>query len=166
MTVHFTTRDQDLHLGVAATLTNSKGWMADAHAIAAYSQPVKSGVYVSPDALIGIMVFQNRTTTSADMHIGLMDGHRLTKGFLTSLLTIAFHPRMCGYDKLLCYIPEINRFAQGNAVHLGFDFEARIRGGSADGGDAILMTMTRQRALPALPATELKPADASVEKVN
>ena len=149
-----TTENQDMLLEAAARETASTGWAKDAQAVG----------FVDDRGLIGVAVFQNITEAHADFHIATMPGRRLTAPAIQILLKLAFHPDHMGLDVLWMPIPEGNRKAQIAALKLGCQFEARRRGYSADGSDAILMALRRDNIItmpaPATPADEGAPQGA------
>lgn len=143
-----TQENQDMLLDAAARETSSTGWAKDAVAVG----------FVDARGLIGVAVFQNMAGYHADMHIAAMPGRRLTHSVITVLIRLAFHPDHMNLDVLWMPIPAGNRRAQIAALKIGCDFEARRRGYSADGSDAILMALRRESITtmpaPATPAED------------
>lgn len=126
-----TTENQDMLLEAAARETASTGWAKDAQAVG----------FVDDRGLIGVAVYQNITEAHADFHIAAMPGRRLNGEIFRILLKLAFHSDHMGLDVLWFPIPETNVKAQVAALKMGCQFEARRRGYSADGTDAILMSL-------------------------
>ncbi|WP_339816543.1 hypothetical protein [uncultured Paracoccus sp.] len=126
-----TTENQDMLLEAAARKTASTGWAKDAQAVG----------FVDDRGLIGVAVYQNITEAHADFHLAAMPGRRLTAAVFQILLKLAFHSDHMALDVLWLPIPEKNVKAQVAALKIGCQFEARRRGYSADGTDAILMSL-------------------------
>lgn len=142
-----TTETQELLLEAAARETASTGWAKDATAVG----------FADERGLIGVAVYQNITGAHADLHLAAMPGRRLTGSVFTVLLKLAFHADHMGLETLWLPIPVANRRAQIAALKIGCEFEARRRGYSADGSDAILMALRRDNIITT-PATAT-PAD-------
>lgn len=149
-----TTENQDMLLEAAARETGSTGWAKDAQAVG----------FVDDRGLIGVAVYQNITAAHSDFHLAAMPGRRLTQGVFKILIKLAFHPDHMGLDALWLPIPEGNVKAQIASLKIGCQFEARRRGYSADGTDAILMALRRDNIIttqaPATPADEGAPQGA------
>lgn len=142
-----TTENQDMLLEAAARETASTGWAKDATAVG----------FADERGLIGVGVYQNLTGAHADLHLAAMPGRRLTARVFQSLLKLAFAPAHMDLEALWLPIPEANRKAQIATLKIGGEFEARRRGYAADGSDAILMALRRDKIFT-MPATAT-PAD-------
>ncbi len=144
MPIHFTTRDQDYHLEVAAIFTSSGGWRSDAQTVAAYDD-------AGDKRMRGVMVFQNHDAFGADVHFALAPGRRNTRRLFESLLKFSFHPTMKNLPAIRAFIPAENVEMQLAAIHMGFTIEARIAAGVLSSSDVVLMVLKRENSRWSLP---------------
>ncbi len=151
MSIHFTDADKAGLLALAVEATGSEGFMADARPLAAFDQGTGD--------LLAIVVFQNLTTISAEIHfVGIVRGWP-SRRLLTGLYRIAFD-RM-GVRYLRAPIPEWNVPAQVLAIKSGFRWAGRVPGGALGASDAITFSMDRSQCRWLLPgsARDATPAD-------
>lgn len=114
-------------------LMRGEMWSADAEAMAVMDGDVIRAV---------VVINEKRADGSCNMHIA-SDHTRLwaTRNILGGIFAYVFeYKRM---RRAVAAIPEGNIKAQINAIKLGFEFEARLRGAAEDGKDMILLAMHR-----------------------
>lgn len=124
-------------LDKALTLTGSLGFMADAWAM---------GVYRN-DELAGVAVYECFRDGRAELHFGMTPGRVLTPEIISTIVTIAFHPKVFGLNRLLARAPVWNAYAQAALLKAQFQFEYRDRASVAGGEDGIVLSLERDRIL-------------------
>lgn len=139
--ITFISNQQAHHLEVAKQLTASDGFMADAKAIAAYL-PGETGM-----DLLAVAVFECFRGGRAELHLGCPDGRHLTPEIITTISTVAFHPRFFGLDTLIARVPVQNVRAICTLLKIGFQIEYRDRSSVAGGGDGIVLSLSKQAVL-------------------
>ena len=144
MPMHFSQKDQERMLNIAATLTGSTGWRRDARAFGAYADPEHTD-------LRAIAVFQNFVGEEAEFHFAMMPRHRLGLEVVRTLTRLAAHPRALNLSKVWAHIADSNIEAQVAALKCGFAFEYRKRAGFITGEDAIVLSVGFAPQAPATP---------------
>lgn len=137
----FFTNQQAHHLNVAAKLTNSEGFMADAVAVAAY-RSTDTGMDMQ-----AVAVFECFRGSRAEMHFGCTDGHRLTPELITTIVTLAFHPKYFGLDRLMTRVPARHVHAICTLLKIGFQIEHVDRGSLHDGSDGVVLSLNKTAVL-------------------
>lgn len=144
MPTKFVTTSQKDILETAKILTESPGFMEDARAIAAY----QDGFEGNPDYIKAVIVFEGfRPNRSAEMHFGMAFGKAITLEIIQMGVTVAFHPKLFNLDRVVAKVPVGNVFAICTLLKLGFQIEYRERQALADGGDVIVLAMTRETVI-------------------
>ena len=139
--ITFISNQQAHHVEIAKQLTGSEGFMHDARAIAAY---LPGGTAMD---LLCVAVFECFRGGRADLHLGCAPGKRLTPEVITTVSTLAFHPRFFGLDELRCRVPVENVNAICTLLKIGFQIEYRDRASVVGGGDAIVLSLSRETVL-------------------
>ncbi|TJZ85836.1 hypothetical protein [Paracoccus hibiscisoli] len=139
--ITFMTNQQAHHLEVAKQLTGSDGFMSDARAIAAYL-PGDTGM-----DLLAVAVFECFRGGRAELHLGCAPGKRLTPEIITTVSTLAFHPKFFGVDTLVCRVPTQNVNAICTLLKIGFEVEYRDRSSVVGGGDGIVLSLSKETVL-------------------
>lgn len=148
--IRFTTTEKDYHLAIAAEYTASRGWRADAIAVAAYDDGAERA---DQNQIRGIFVLQNFDGFGADVHFALAPGRHNTRRLVQSLLTFSFHPSWQNLPSLRAFIPITNVEMQQAALHMGFQVVARLPSGVMSMDDAILMVLKQEDCRWTLPVT-------------
>lgn len=118
---------------LAMALTNSGGFSADAKAF---------GFRYGADLpILGVAVFDDFRGDQCGLHIGMVDGKRLTRDILEGLVLLCFHKRGLGMRRLWVKVANSNRHAICTAVKMGFEVEYRERGGFMGVEDAIVLSL-------------------------
>jgi RimJ/RimL family protein N-acetyltransferase len=91
--------------------------------------------------IIGGVVFCGYTGAAITMHMAGTDTHWGTRDFIWSVYAYAFH--QLGVRKVIGLVPAGNTRALEIDLKMGFRVEARITGVYADGGDLLILSMTR-----------------------
>lgn len=120
------------------------GFLDDARAIAAF----RADKGEEP-RLVAAAVFQCISTIGAEFHLVSFRKNWNTRRLMRAFFRYAFD--FCQYPIIRAPIAEWNVETQIIALKSGFRFDGRIRCGTADGSDAILMTMTREECRWLLP---------------
>lgn len=139
--ITFISNQQNHHLEVAKHLTASDGFMQDAKAIAAYL-PGETGM-----DLLAVAVFECFRGGRAELHFGCPEGKRITPEIVTTVATIAFHPKFFGLDRLVARVATWNVNAICILLKIGFQIEYRDRSSVAGGGDGIVLSLSRETVL-------------------
>lgn len=138
MSANFYKTNQPQLLEAAKAATGSTGWRSDAVAFG-----VRSGPDDPPSAIV---VFQAFEAGSAEMHFGMLKGHKMGPELVEGIFLIAFHPRAMGLSTLFTPIKETNIPAQVAALKVGFKFEYRKPAIVSGAEDAIVFSMRRWEA--------------------
>lgn len=141
--ITFMHNQQAHHLDVAKQLTGSEGFMSDARAIAAYL-PGDTGM-----DLLAVAVFECFRGGRAELHLGCAPGKRLTPEIITTVSTLAFHPKFFDLHTLMCRVPAENVHAICTLLKIGFQIEYRDRGSLAGDADGIVLSLSRAMVLAA-----------------
>lgn len=139
--ITFISNQQEHHLEVARQITGSDGFMQDARAIAAYL-PGDSGM-----DLLAVAVFECFRGGRAELHFGCPEARRLTPEVVTTVSTVAFHPKFFGLDTLICRVPVQNVNAICTLMKIGFQIEYRDRASVSGGGDGIVLSLSKETVL-------------------
>lgn len=143
--MHFTKRDQARLKELALAPTGSAGWMQDAIAFGASR--------AAGGDIVAVAIFQNFRHREADFHFAMLGNARIGAETVKAMLTLAFSPRMFDLNRLWGHIAASNTIAQVAAIKAGGSFEYRIRGGSEERDDIIVVSMLRAGPRPPLPGT-------------
>lgn len=143
MTTTFVTENQSDHLKAALAMTNSRGFMEDAIAVAVY-RPGENG---TGESFAGVGVFECFRGRRAELHFGMADGRMPSLEIMQGLIGIAFHPKTLNLERVLARIPAQHIYALCAVIKIGFEVEYRDRNCLADGGDAIVVSLDRSAIL-------------------
>lgn len=131
--MHFTRANQTEILTLAAEVTNSDGWRADAIGFAATPAPGNTDYRA-------VAVFQNFDGDNADVHFGMTGGRRLGAEIVKAFMMVALSPRMLNLKTVWIQIAEANVAAQVAALKIGAVFEHRKRMAAPDGTDLVILS--------------------------
>lgn len=92
--------------------------------------------------LVAGVLFEGFNGFNLWMHAAARDGHTLTRYFLSAIMTYPF--AVCRVERVRAQIAAGNAASLKAAKHLGFKEEARLSRAAQDGGDLLIMAMTRQ----------------------
>ena len=117
---------------------------------------VRNGHDDPPSAIV---VFQGFESGAAEMHFGMLNGHRMGSELVEGIFLIAFHRRALGLTTLFAPIRETNIPAQIAAIKVGFKFEYRKPAIVPGAEDAIMFSMRRWEASGGTAEYETQSAD-------
>lgn len=139
MTTTFVTDQQKKHLEIALKLTNSRGFMDDAVALAAY-RPGREG---EAEQIVSVAVFECIRGGQAELHFGTTDGRPMSLEMVQGAVAMAFHARLLNLSRVVTKTPIWHTNAICALLKCGFQIEHRERNCLADGGDAIVSSLDR-----------------------